>query len=220
MEKAVIALLIILAVILVPNLDPDTFSVLNANAKAADTKLQRAIDSSVLVNGISDPGRGSGFFVAREYILTANHVLPSSSRANIVMNDGSQLSATVVARDLEHDLALLKSDSKSNRFLRLQDFKKVRIGQEVYLIGDPLGSGGNSVKFGIVSFIPSSLESSFEKATRIDANGAGGMSGGPVVNPLGRVIGIINARTRGDVVFSHNSDTIEDFIESYSGGIL
>lgn len=100
----------------------------------------------------------------------------------IILKDGTELSATLVAVSREHDLALLKLDQY--RTPRLQPAAPAEVGQgePVYAIGSPLGQP-DSISTGVISGYGSSF-------IRTDAKIVPGNSGGPLVLTDGRVVGI------------------------------
>jgi S1-C subfamily serine protease len=100
----------------------------------------------------------------------------------IVLKDGAELNATLVAVSQEHDLALLKLDQYRTPRLQPAAPSEVGQGEPVYAIGSPLGMR-DSISTGVVSGFGSSF-------IRTDAKIIPGNSGGPLVLANGRVIGI------------------------------
>lgn len=100
----------------------------------------------------------------------------------IVLKDGAELNATLVATSKDHDLALLKLDAYQTPYLQTAMPHEVGQGAPVYAIGSPLGQR-DSISTGVVS----GFESSF---IRTDAKIIPGNSGGPLILANGRVIGI------------------------------
>lgn len=100
----------------------------------------------------------------------------------IVLKDGTELSASLVAVSQEHDLALLKLDQHKTPHLKPAAVSEIGQGEPVYAIGSPLGLR-DSISTGVVSGIGSSF-------VRTDAKIVPGNSGGPLILANGRVIGI------------------------------
>ena len=98
-----------------------------------------------------------------------------------------------------HDIAVVKiSGNKRNlQAAELGDSDKIRVGQRVYAIGNPLGlTGGPSVTSGVISAINRTIESDrgfIENLVQTDAAINPGNSGGPLVDVTGKVIAINNA---------------------------
>jgi serine protease Do len=145
--------------------------------------------------------QGSGFFVdPTGVILTNRHVIADAGDIIVTLHDGSRLRASVMAADTANDIALLKVNA-GNRvpFLRFADSNLLRPGDQVFIIGNPLGLG-STVTAGIVSALdrntPDSEAASF---IQIDAALNVGNSGGPVFNQEGDVVGVSTAlATPGD----------------------
>lgn len=151
-------------------------------------------------------GAGSGFLISRDgYILTNNHVISGADTVLIATTDNNEYQARVVATDANADLALLKVNQDKNDFkpVELGNSQEVKVGEEVYAIGNALGQYPNSVTKGIISGLgrPITAGSSglrgglqeFEDLIQTDAAINSGNSGGPLLNAKGQVIGINTA---------------------------
>ena len=145
---------------------------------------------------IYDQGRvvGSGVIIdARGYIATNNHVVDTPRNLRIVLADGREMSAELVAANPATDLALLKIDLIDLPTIRWGDSGLVRPGQAVYAIGSPLGDFPSSVSFGIVSGLNRALEIDkyvIDGLIQTDAAINRGSSGGPLIDIGGKVVGI------------------------------
>ena len=157
-----------------------------ASANLEDT-IGLAVESVVSI--ISDEGRGSGFLVDPKTVITNHHVVGGSKNVLVKLSSGSALSGTVERIAESHDLALIRLDRElpDRRSLELLSVSALRVGQEVYIIGSPMGVLESSVTRGIVSAIRP-----FEGATLVQTDAAinPGNSGGPLVDRSGRVVGI------------------------------
>ncbi len=157
-----------------------------APANLEDT-IGRTIESVVSI--ISDEGRGSGFLVDPTTVITNHHVVGGSGQVLVKLSNGSALSGTVERIAESHDLALIRLDREltDRRSLELAPVSALRVGQEVYVIGSPMGVLESSVTRGIVSAIRP-----IEGATLVQTDAAinPGNSGGPLVDRSGRVVGI------------------------------
>ena len=147
---------------------------------------------------------GSGFIISSNgYIVTNNHVVENANELYVILNDGTQLPATLVSRDVFSDLAVLKVDGNMPAVARLGNSDLLKPGETVIAIGSPLGNFLNSVTVGVVSATGRSLDSGngyqLENMIQTDAAINSGNSGGPLVNLAGEVIGVNTLVVRGDV---------------------
>ncbi len=135
--------------------------------------------------------QGSGFFVSEDgYIVTNNHVISGGSKITVVLNDGSELNATLVGSDKRSDLAVLKVESDQKFTYVAFDDKDPRIGEWVVAVGNPFGLGG-TVTAGIVSANGREIRASaYDSFIQIDAAVNKGNSGGPSFNLSGKVVGV------------------------------
>ncbi|HEV7798338.1 MAG TPA: Do family serine endopeptidase [Pyrinomonadaceae bacterium] len=138
-------------------------------------------------------GLGSGVIISTDgYILTNHHVVDGAEQIKVDLNDNRTLDAKVVGSDPPSDLAVLKIDATSLPVLALGDSDKVRVGDVVLAIGNPLGIG-QTVTMGIISAKgrQTGLSSgSFEDFLQTDAPINQGNSGGALVSTNSELIGI------------------------------
>jgi len=138
---------------------------------------------------------GSGFIVdASGYIVTNNHVIDGADEINVILQDDTNLTATVVGRDKKTDLALLKVTTKKPlTAVTFGDSDKVRVGDWILAIGNPYGLGG-SVTAGIISARARDIQSGpYDEYLQTDAPINRGNSGGPMFDMDGNVVGINTA---------------------------
>lgn len=145
--------------------------------------------------GLKKKSLGSGFIVDGEgYILTNHHVIAEAEEITVILKDGEEFKATVVGRDEETDIALIKIDAPHTLpTLSLGDSGSVRVGQWVVAIGNPFGLG-HTVTVGVVSAMRRSLgRGPYDEYIQTDASINFGNSGGPLIDLQGRAIGINTA---------------------------
>ncbi|HKO42092.1 MAG TPA: Do family serine endopeptidase [Pyrinomonadaceae bacterium] len=138
-------------------------------------------------------GLGSGVIISTDgYILTNHHVVDGAEQIKVDLNDNRTLDAKVVGSDPPSDLAVLKIDATNLPVLALGDSDKVRVGDVVLAIGNPLGIG-QTVTMGIISAKGRQTgmsSGSFEDFLQTDAPINQGNSGGALVSTNSELVGI------------------------------
>ena len=135
---------------------------------------------------------GSGVIVSSQgHILTNNHVISGAEDIEVLLKDGRYLRASIVGRDLETDLALLKVTAAKLSTIQFGDSSDLQVGDIVLAIGNPFGLG-NTVTSGIISALNRSQfrANSFDNFIQTDAAINPGNSGGALVNTKGEMIGL------------------------------
>ena len=139
-------------------------------------------------------GIGSGFFVKPNLIATNYHVIEGAARgtAKLVGKYTTYNIEGLTATDRDNDLALLKVTAYGIKPLSLGDSDTVRIGETVYVAGNPKGLEG-TFSNGIIS---SRRDKYTKERLQMTAPISPGSSGGPVLNREGKVIGVSFAQHR------------------------
>ena len=138
---------------------------------------------------------GSGFIIdPAGYVVTNNHVVDKAVEITVTLNDGDQLPARLIGRDVKTDIALLKIDTDEPLpHVSFGDSDTAQVGDWVIAVGNPFGLGG-SVSAGIISARGRDIRSGpFDDFLQIDAPINRGSSGGPLFDKRGQVIGINTA---------------------------
>lgn len=154
-------------------------------------------ERAVADEGADGRGIGSGVIVNDQAdILTAYHVVADASHIEVVFADGTRATAEVVAEQPEIDIAVLHPSRPPEIIVPavLGSPRAMRIGDEAYVVGNPLGLTA-SMSAGVIS--------GFDRSTRVqtgqrldgliqfDTAVNPGSSGGPLLNRQGQIVGIV-----------------------------
>src|SRR5579884_3255558 len=195
----------------IPKMPADDQALLDAYSRAVIDVVERigpavvrlAVHGGPAREGRQDRGgTGSGVILSPDgLILTNSHVAGAfgrtAARIEVTTPDGQELRARLVGDDPDTDLALLRVDeSVSLPAAPLGDSKRLKRGQLVIAIGNPLGFE-STVTTGVVSALGRSLRSRngrlIDDVIQTDAALNPGNSGGPLVSSHGEVVGINTA---------------------------
>jgi putative serine protease PepD len=141
---------------------------------------------------------GSGFVISPDgYVVTNDHVVEGAGDTmSVSFSDGASASATVVGRDPESDIAVIKVAKKNVTPVSIGDSDSIAVGDPVLAFGSPLALV-NTVTSGIVSALDRTIQAGdpggtvrYYAAIQTDAAVNQGNSGGPLVDAAGRVVGM------------------------------
>lgn len=182
--------------------DSDTTS---GATTSGDSSSSSSSSSSSDSSDLEEYSEGSGVIYQKKdgkaYIVTNNHVVEDSDALEVILSDGTKLTAKKVGTDSTTDLAVLSiSADKVTTVASFGDSSALQAGQTVLAIGSPLGSQyASSVTQGIVSATSRTVDVTDEDTNQTvgqetviqtDAAINSGNSGGPLINLSGQVIGI------------------------------
>lgn len=148
---------------------------------------------------ISGPGKGAGFVIKEDgSILTNHHVVAGSERIVVTFADGLESPAAIVSAQPERDLAVLVPARTPDDLkpVVLAPSGQLAPGDMVVAVGFPFGMGP-SVSAGVVSGLDRTFPlpggDALTGLIQFDAAVNPGSSGGPLVNQLGEVVGVVTA---------------------------
>jgi S1-C subfamily serine protease len=172
-------------------------------------------------------GSGSGVIVDAEQglVITNYHVVENIDRDRVgnvavTLSTGKTFASKVIGKDKENDIALLKLEDRPDDLveIRFGDSSRLLVGQTVYAIGSPFGFSQTLTK-GIISALERSLQidaqRQLEHVIQTDAAINPGNSGGPLLDSLGRMIGIntliiSNSQQSSGIGFSIPANIVRD----------
>ena len=154
---------------------------------------------------------GTGVIMdANGYIITNAHVVEDAIQIQVLLTDGRTLEARCVGADVLSDLAVLRVSATGLVPAEFGDSDRLRVGDEVVAIGDPLGVElRGTMTDGIISGINRDIKSGNRTLTLMQTTAAlnTGNSGGPLVNCYGQVVGI-NTMKIGDYASASGVDNL------------
>ena len=180
-------------------MDESEQAALDAYSAAVVTVAEAVLPSvaSLQVQHRRGAGAGSASVLTSEgHLLTSAHVVEGVQRAEAAFTDGTEATVDVVGRDPLSDLAVLRARGPVPSPVHLGDAGRLRVGQLVVAVGNPLGLAG-SVTAGIVSALGRSLPTRggrvVDEVIQTDAALNPGNSGGVLADSAGRMVGVNTA---------------------------
>ena len=191
------------------------------------SKLKNNGDSIFVTNATKNLSLGTGAIISENgYIITNAHLAGNKySSCYITLADGSVYNGSVVWSDEDLDLAIVKINANGLDYLELGNSDNVKLGENVYAIGNPIGiEFQRSVTGGIISGLNRTIKieenntsSYMEGLIQTDASINQGNSGGPLINSNGEIIGInsVKIETAEGIGFSIPINTVKPVVESF-----
>lgn len=181
-------------------------SLASATAAPTPAEVYQSILPSLVViqteRGLSERysafGLGTGVVINDSAaILTALHIVDGAAEIRVHFADGTQSSATIATTDPENDIAVLMPSTPPGVFrpATMGSSGAMRIGDDVFAVGNPLGLAG-SMSAGVISgfdrtFTLANSDRKLKGVIQFDAAVNPGNSGGPLLNRYGQVVGIV-----------------------------
>lgn len=179
---------------------------LNPVSSSGQSVMTIAKDVSPAIARIEvDGGKGgSGILVRNDgYVVTNAHVVDKAPNVEVVLADGTSLTARVVGSDPVTDVAVVKVDRENLPVAVLGSAIDLESGQPAIAIGSPLGQlGGPSVTVGVISAVGRRVRSiegtELYDMIQTDAPIANGSSGGALCDGSGSIVGMTTAPSTDD----------------------
>ena len=191
------------------------------------SKLKNTGNSILSKSTESELGLGTGMIITEDgYILSNEHVTGGKySKCYITLENGNNYEGTVMWSDSSLDLSITKINAKNLSYVTLGDSSKIRVGESVYAIGNPIGfefrrtvtSGIISAKNRTIKIEENEKSSYMTDLIQTDATINPGNSGGPLIYPNGEVVGIntVKISSAEGIGFAVPINMIKPIIESF-----
>ncbi|MBQ6020991.1 MAG: trypsin-like peptidase domain-containing protein [Clostridia bacterium] len=155
------------------------------------------IENPLLSQSYVSESKGSGFIVSSSgVVLTNYHIVKNSTNIEISLYDGSRRAAQMIGYDDSNDLAVLRADVAGFKAVKTGSSARLAVGDEVLIIGNPLGTLDYSLTNGVISATDRLIANDAEALRMFQTNAPvnSGNSGGPVFNMNGEVVGIVTGK--------------------------
>lgn len=192
------------------------------------SKIRNTGEGILDTNATENLNLGTGVIVSDNgYIVTNWHLAGNKySSCYVTLEDGTVYNGNTVWADSDLDLAIVKIATKGLKYMALGDSEHIRVGDEVYAIGNPIGiEFQRTVTSGIISGLNRTIKieekntsSYMEDLIQTDASINQGNSGGPLINRKGEVIGInsVKIESAEGIGFAVPINIIKPIIESFT----
>lgn len=192
------------------------------------SKIRNTGEEILDTNATENLNLGTGVIVSDNgYIVTNWHLAGNKySSCYVTLEDGTVYNGNTVWADSDLDLAIVKIATKGLKYMALGDSEHIRVGDEVYAIGNPIGiEFQRTVTSGIISGLNRTIKieekntySYMEDLIQTDASINQGNSGGPLINRKGEVIGInsVKIESAEGIGFAVPINIIKPIIESFT----
>ena len=200
--KKIISRIIILAILIIIGYYLYyRYTKIEVNPQSYETqRIQSTVNESSIFSTNTETllGLGTGVIISENgYILSNEHVTGAKySTCYITLENSKKYDGTVVWSDSDLDLSITKMEAENLKYINLGDSSKIRVGETVYAIGNPIGfefrrtvtSGIISSKNRTIKLEEKDSASYMSDLIQTDATINPGNSGGPLIYPNGDVI--------------------------------
>ena len=192
------------------------------------SKLKNTGSSIFTSNDEGKLGLGTGIIVGEKgYILSNEHLTGERfSKCYVTLEDGRDYNGTVAWSDKDLDLSIVKINETNLPVVKLSDSSKIRVGESVYAIGNPIGyefrrtvtSGIISAKNRTIKLDEGEEQAYMTDLIQTDATINPGNSGGPLIYPNGEVIGVntVKISSAEGIGFAVPINVVKKVIDSFN----
>ncbi len=192
-------------------------------ARLSDLMVAKIKHATVYLRVTTEQGKvyfGSGFFAGGTgYVVTNAHVVKGVKEVEVVIDSGTSRTRTlvgvVVAKDSDRDLAILRvTGSNLPNPLPLGGDRALKETHEIYIFGFPLGEDlGKEITVNLSS-VSSLRDNGGYPEIQMNGGVNQGNSGGPVVDSMGNVVGVVVSKIQGtEIDFAIPSDSVRLFLK-------
>ena len=179
-----------------------------ARAALTPAEIYRAnVDAVVSIevsagSGTQPSSTGTGFVISEDgEIVTNFHVVRGAASLTVRFTDGTAYPAELCCPELsDGDIALLKIEASGLQTVKLGDSERLRVGDPVCTIGNPLGDLTDSLSVGWLSAKNRTVKTDGKSIRMLQTDAAvnAGSSGGPLFNFAGEVVGVVTTKYSGE----------------------
>ncbi|NLW70621.1 MAG: PDZ domain-containing protein [Eubacteriaceae bacterium] len=179
-----------------------------------------SISTSSFMRQYVTQGAGSGVIITESGLIVTNyHVISGATSITVTLHNGEEYPATVRGYDELNDVAVIAIEKTGLTPAILGNSAELSVGEQIVIIGNPLGELGGSVSTGIISALARDVYVEDTPMTLLQTDAAvnPGNSGGGMFNLYGELVGIVNAKSQGDDIdnigFAIPIDSLKTVIE-------
>lgn len=164
--------------------------------------ITETVQTNIFFGQYVSEGAGSGVIIDEAgLIVTNHHVIEGASHITVRLIDDVEFEASVVGTDAAADIAVIKIDPEEHRLVAAEIgcSSDLKMGEDIIVIGNPLGKLGGTLTTGIISATARSIVVEGTEMVLLQTNAAinPGNSGGGMFNMAGQLVGVVNSKASG-----------------------
>ena len=164
--------------------------------------ITETVQTNIFFGQYVSEGAGSGVIIDESgLIVTNHHVIEGASHITVRLIDDVEFEASVVGTDAAADIAVIKIDPEEHQLVAAEIgcSSDLKMGEDIIVIGNPLGKLGGTLTTGIISATARSIVVEGTEMVLLQTNAAinPGNSGGGMFNMAGQLVGVVNSKASG-----------------------